>query len=288
MSQPVQILCSTGTLTRDPDRMGYRAVLSHGPTLAIDALELLYYAEWDPNEVVEHLVGSGLRFRAVHAEKGIGPLLGGAASADRERALERLAVNAAVARLVGADLVVLHLWGLPGSDEHFARNLDALGQCLDIAARHGVDLAIEAIPCAASDPLTRVRQALDRDARGLVALDTEFLALHGQLDAALAADWLWPVSPHASPVRHIHIKDFDGHMHGPEGKRRYLFPGEGNLDLVGFCRGLAARNFQGNLSLEASAVTPDGEIDVSRLRYGVAALAALVEAAWSNRPPVAV
>ena len=55
-------------------------------------------------------------------------------------------------------------------------------------------------------PLENVRRALERDDRCRVTLDTEFLAHHAELDAALADDALW------ERVAHIHVKDYAGSL----------------------------------------------------------------------------
>jgi len=39
MSQPTQLLCSTGAFSRYPNYTDYRAVLKYGPQLAVDGFE---------------------------------------------------------------------------------------------------------------------------------------------------------------------------------------------------------------------------------------------------------
>ena len=65
-------------------------------------------------------------------------------------------------------------------------------------------------------------------------------------------------------MQHVHVKDFDGRLR-LGGKRRYLLPGEGRLDLQGFLNGLADRGYSGGLTLEATAVGDDGALDPERL-----------------------
>ena len=65
-------------------------------------------------------------------------------------------------------------------------------------------LTAETIPCSAATPLENVKRAVDTDERCRVTLDTEFLADHGQLEAALADGELWPY------VAHVHVKDDGG------------------------------------------------------------------------------
>ncbi|HEY8192929.1 MAG TPA: TIM barrel protein, partial [Gaiellaceae bacterium] len=97
-------------------------------------------------------------------------------------------------------------------------------------------------------------------ARCRVTLDSEFLGFHGQLEQSVAADWLWE----DKFVHHVHLKDFDGRMRR-EGRRIYLLPGEGSLDLQGFLTGLDERGYAGAFTLEATAIDADGQLDSNRL-----------------------
>lgn len=282
MSKSWPVLCSTGAFTRERSNFpDYHAIPQYGPTLDVDGLELLFYRQWYEqfDQVAADLLASGLHFPVMHAEKSIGPALGRAEPEQRAEALRKLRENCRMGRQLGAGLLVLHLWGLPGSDEQFERNLSALGECLAIAADAGLALAIETIPCAQADPLTNIRRAIAQDSRAQVALDTEFLALHGQLDEALASDWLWQ----EGRVRHIHIKDYDGQMAEADGYRRYLHPGEGQIDFSRFFERLAQRGFAGTISLEATAVRRDGWIDLPKLH---ASLVDLRRLAVDGRRPL--
>jgi sugar phosphate isomerase/epimerase len=89
-----------------------------------------------------------------------------------------------------------------------------------------------------------------------VTLDTEFLALHGQLDRAHELGDL---------IAHVHVKDFDPSVWGTR-PRRYLLPGEGVLDLDAFLESLP---YDGTVTLEMSAVVNGGGIDAARLETAV-------------------
>ncbi len=285
MSKSWPVLCSTGTFTRERDAFDYRAILKYGPALDVDGLELLFYRQWyeQVDQIAADLRASELRFPAMHAEKSIGPALGSANPAEHAQALEKLAQNCRLAQRLGTEVLVLHLWGTPESDSYLERNLGSLGACNTLATDAGMALAIETIPCVQADPLTNVRRAIVRDERTRVALDTEFLAYHGQLEEALAADWLWQ----GQRVRHVHIKDYDGQMTDGEQRRRYLHPGEGEIDFAAFFAGLARRGFNGALSLEATVIGPALVVDLPRLQASLSALRALVAHALEAQKPAA-
>jgi sugar phosphate isomerase/epimerase len=285
MGNAWQVLCSTGAFTRERDAFDYRAILKYGPALDVDGLELLFYRQWyeQIDQIAADLGASGLRFPAMHAEKSIGPALGSADPAEQTRALEKLAQNCRLAQRLGTEVLVLHLWGTPESDKQLERNLGSLGACITLAADAGMALAVETIPCVQADPLTNVRRAIGQDARARVALDTEFLAYHGQLEEALAADWLWQ----GQRVRHVHIKDYDGQMTDGEQRRRYLHPGEGKIDFAAFFAGLAWRGFGGNISLEATVIGPALMVDLPRLQTSLSDLRMVVAQALESQKPAA-
>ena len=122
----------------------------------------------------------------------------------RQRRSGRLERNCRLAAALGATIVVLHLWELPVGDRRLEENLALLPACLDVAETFGLTLAVETIPCSVDSPLENVHRAIEADERCRVTLDTEFLALHGQLEAALADDVLW------ERVAHVHVKDYAG------------------------------------------------------------------------------
>jgi sugar phosphate isomerase/epimerase len=263
-------------VTRGPNWTDHAAILRYGPGIPADGLELVVFRSWyeDLERVTDDLRSSGLRFPVVHAEKSIGAPLASNDAAEVDEALERLARNCRLARTIGAATLVLHLWELPKGDTAFERNLALLPALADLVAGHGLVLGVETIPCTLGTPLENVRRAVERDPRCGITLDTEFLAVHDQLNAALDADWLWE----PGLVRHLHVKDFDGAMRSVDGDRRYLLPGDGSLDLAGFLTGIRERGFQGTVSLEASVLDGGtGAVDVTRLAPALAWLRSVLE-----------
>jgi len=258
----MRILCSTGVFTRGSDPLSHEVIPRYGPQFAVDGFEVIFYPRWYPqqDEVVRALRASRLAFPVIHVEKGIGEVFGSSHLDEQEQGIVRFEHNCRFGREIGAHLAVLHLWGLPQSDTHFERNLGLLTRCLDMAQRYGLELAIETIPCTASDPLSNVKRAFERDARSRVALDTEFLAMHHQLAGVFEATWLWQ----AALVKHVHLKDFDADAHASE-DRRYLHPGDGQIDFRRFLRQLRAAGFDGTMSLKARGIDSEGQVEVARI-----------------------
>jgi sugar phosphate isomerase/epimerase len=190
-----------------------------------------------------------------------------------EPGLHMLEANCRLGKTLGTRLLVLHLWGWPELDDNIERNLHTLGRCLDLTERYSLELAVETIPSRRFDPLSNVRRAVAQDARTKIALDTEFLAHHHQLEEALDTAWLWR-EPYVS---HIHIKDYDQTSFSRENSRRYLHPGEGDIDFAHIFATLKAHGFHGNISLEASALSHDGQVNIDQLRRSTSILRELIK-----------
>jgi sugar phosphate isomerase/epimerase len=259
----MRILCSTGAVTRHPTRADHR-LIADVRDLPCAGFELSIYPGWiaEVETVADDLALLHLPIATAHAEKAVGARL---SEGDRA-AVERLERSARLAAWVGAGLLVLHLWELPLGDRQLERNLDLLPACADVAEAAGLTLGVETIPCSVGSPLANVSRAVEREPRCVAVLDTEFLALHGEFDAAPDA---------GLPVGHVHVKDFDGEIRHGDPRTRYLLPGEGALDIDGFLDRLLAGGYGGAVTLEPSAVDADGGLDRSRLTEIAGALRAL-------------
>jgi sugar phosphate isomerase/epimerase len=259
----VQVLCSTGAFTRSSDPRSHEVILRYAQEFVADGLEIIFYPRWyqDQEPIVRALRRCSLPFPVLHGEKSIGDCFSSSLASEREQGVLRFEQNCAFAQQLGAQIAVLHLWGMPSSDLQLERNLQPLTRCLDLAEQYGLVLAIETIPCTYADPLSNVKRAVEHDPRARVALDTQFLVWHDQLEAVFTASWLWQ----ARVVRHIHLKDNEGPFGSKEG-RHYLHPGEGQIDFRRFVRQLRAAEFDGALSLEARAIDQEGGVDVARIQ----------------------
>jgi sugar phosphate isomerase/epimerase len=258
----MRVLCSTGVFTRTSDPLSHEAILRYAPQFAVDGFEVIVYPRWYTalEAVSRVLSNSDMVFPVIHIEKGVGEKFGSGDAGMREQGITDFARNCDFARRIGARLAILHLWGLPESDTHLERNLGLLSRCLDIAEQYGLDLAVETIPCVAADPLANIERAYARDSRMCVALDTEFLAMHDQIENVFETAWLWQTRL----VKHVHLKDFVV-ARGAAPERRYLHPGDGQIDFERFMRQLRRANFDGALSLEARGIDGDNNVEVERI-----------------------
>ncbi len=259
----MQVLCSTGAFTRSSDPRSHELILEYSQEFIADGLENIFYPRWyqEPERIVSALGSCKLPFPVLHMEKSIGECFGSNQPAEQELGVLRFEQNCIFAHQLGIQIVVLHLWEMPSSDMHLEQNLQSLARCLDLAEQYRLTLTIETIPCTYADPLSNVQWAVEHDSRARVALDTEFLAWHNQLEAVFTASWLWQ----GKVVRHVHLKDHNGLSNQRKGLN-YLHPGEGEIDFRRFVQQLKAAGYDGALSLEARAIDSEGRVDVKRIQ----------------------
>jgi len=257
----VEPLCSTGCFSRDPELSSIDLVTSGMRKLRGTSFEVIFYSTWfdTATTIAREIIATGSSTPVLHAEKSIGPAFATGSRAEVAAAIGKFRLNCRFARAIGARLVVLHLWGLPHSDSRLERNLAAPPRLLETASRYGLTLSIETLLCQVGTPLDAVARCLEVDPRVKVTLDTAFLAMHDQLDAAIADDRLWPAG-----VDHVHLKDYADPSRG-WGTASYLHPGQGVLDLSAFIEGVSARGCIDTVTLEAPALREDNTPDLARI-----------------------
>jgi sugar phosphate isomerase/epimerase len=213
---------------------------------------------------------------SLHSEKRIGAALGSPDPEVRERGEARFRLNVDLAQALGAPLLNVHLWDLPESDCCLERNIATLQDWLPRAEAAGVQVALETTPCRLSNPLDNIVRALEElEDRCRVTLDVEFLAWHGCLERALEHPALG-----GEVVSNVHLRDYDGSPFDGSGRRRYVNPGDGELDLAGIVRRLLDRGYRGPFTFEGSCPSrPAEEGDLSEVNGYLAYIRRLLEAA---------
>lgn len=257
-----RILCSTGAFSRDPDRTIPREIADHAQLIDCDGFELIFYPAFyeDVELCIRNLKPVAHLMQSLHTEKSIGPLLGEAVSDAINRGLARLETNARFAHELGIERLVLHLWGLPGSDQDIERNMAQIDASQEIVTRHGCHLSIESIPCLRETPVKHLETISDLHPEMPFTLDTEFLQMHGQLQQALESPAVF------SRTEEIHIKDAGEALNDQNGKRIYLHPGEGVIDFDQVADHTVAAAHAIDWCLESSSVSADGSINGTQLQ----------------------
>lgn len=227
-----------------------------------DGFELIFYPSfYECLDEFQHLPPSSQeRLISLHTEKSIGPLLGSSSKSNIQMGLDRLQINARLAQHLNIERLILHLWGLPDSDEHIERNLAQLDAAFEIANDSSVTLTIESIPCVRHTPSSHLRFIADTHPNSRFTLDTEFLAMHDEISTAMEDLSI------LGRTDEIHIKDFNGSLIDSNGKRIYLHPGEGTIDFGYVCKKASSLPQIIDLCLESTSVEANGSVNISQVQ----------------------
>lgn len=266
------VLCSTGALItrfngRDPGLLR-----EFWPHIEADGLEFMIYPSWDGRlfeevaKVESFKREQNVKIPVLHADKRIGELLSQGSDDEIKEAGERFIANCLIAERLGAELMVLHLWGGPASDGHIERNIDVLGNYMRTAERHGLLLTVENVICGGKTPLVHMRSIMDRYSDAVFTVDTKMAEFHLELPETLADDRLWD-----GRVRHLHVNDYGGGLKDfNDLKVRHI--GEGHVDFPAFFRAVKARGYRGWATVESTSVRQDGTVDFEKLNRSLNAV----------------
>lgn len=259
-----KILCSTGALITRKNNRDHRLLREMAPRIPCDGFEFLMYDSWYPawEQVAEDVARMGLWIPVLHADKGIGEMISQGEDGDNERAQELFEINCKMAQRLGAEKLVLHLWGGLASDSHIEDNIQQYFLLKNTARRHGLFLTVENVVCNRENPLVHWKRLAEEDPDVAFTLDVRFARFHGQLDLVFTDEyrWLWE-----SAVQHVHLSDYCGGLMEWDKLKYCLHPGEGNINYEQLGADLHRVNYDNTITLESTSVLPDGSIDFAKL-----------------------
>ena len=259
-----EIFCSTGALLTRQNNRDWRLLQKAAPKIPCSGFEFLMYDSWYPvwEQVADEVSRMGLRIPVFHVEKGIGERISRGEEGDSERAGELFEINCKMARGLGAEKLVLHLWGGMASDSHIEDNLRQYFRLKETAERYGLLLTVENVVCNRENPLAHWKELAQADPEAVFTLDVRFASFHGQLDLVFsdACRWLWE-----GPVQHVHISDYRGGLTEWSQLKYCLHPGEGHIDYEKLAADLNRVGYDNTFTLESTSVLPGGVIDFEKL-----------------------
>ncbi len=262
-----RIYCSTGAFIGPYNNFDYYLIPETARQLHCGGLELMVEpALYDMiPDAPEFLAKSGVNFGVIHSDKRIGVMLSEGGEDNRAEAFRRLELCSLAGEMIGAEKLVLHLWGGPNSDNNIGYMIDALEEMYPITRRHGLELVIENVPCVHSDPLTRWKEIKERTADPSFIFDTRFAALHEQLEDVFKQGWF-----DRGEIHHMHVSDFAGPAHSFKALRPIYMPGDGTIgkDFAPLLRRISSI-YPGTVTLESPALSTDGTIDIDELNRGL-------------------
>lgn len=242
-----------------PNGRDYNLLKVFVPQLRCDGLEFMMYSTWQEQrpEIVKVLKELNVPIPVLHCQKGIGEDI---AEGNCKEGLARFEADCNMAREIGADKVVLHLWNGKISDSHMDRTLAAVPELVSTADSCGVSLAIENVVCAVSNPLTHWDELLTQYNGFYFTFDTKMAAFHGELEkmADRASERFW------DKIIHIHVNDFAGGV--LEWSKLSTLPiGAGNIKFEPFFEQVKLHGYGGAFTVEATSFDRTGAVNIKQL-----------------------
>lgn len=259
-----KILCSTGALIGRPNNRDYRLLKEIVPQLSCDGLEFMMYSTWyeEVEELLQTLKALQIEIPVVHCEKHIGEDISIGGDENFIDAYRRFTINCRLARELGAEKVVMHLWDGITSDANFQNNIQAYAHLRKIAEQYQVNLLVENVVCNRKSPMEHWRELRTIYPDIHFIFDTKMAAFHNQLELLYEEEyaWLWK----EGHICHYHVNDYaGGYM---DWKNLRTLPiGKGHIDFRRFFSYLRERNYQGTLTVESTAFGADGRVDIEML-----------------------
>ncbi len=259
----MEILCSTGALLGRPNGRDYRLLADLSKQLSCDGYEFMVYRTWYPEEkeLLDFMQKLSLNIPVVHCEKEIGESISKGGDEARD-ALLRFETNCRIARHLGAEKMVIHLWGGLTSDSNFQNNIDAYPIFAETCEKHGMTLLVENIVCNHLDPMTRWRELYDKYPDISFVFDTKMSEFHSQTELLYGKDYSWLTNE--KHIEHFHLNDYaGGYM---EWSRLQTLPiGAGHVDFEKFFTFVKSIGYDGTCTVESTAFDENGVVDIAML-----------------------
>ena len=257
-----RILCSTGAIITRRNNRDYTLLGTIVSQLqGADGLEFMMYQSWrDQAEGLKRAL-SDFRVPVFHMTKQIGEWV---SLGNMEEAIPLFRADCDLAKAIGAETLVLHLWSGQASDQHIERNVAAYPVLREIADGYGLLLTVENVLCNTRDPMTHLRTLADAYPDIAFTFDTKMAAFHSQLDDLYKPEnaWLWP------RIRHFHVNDYaGGHMDWANMSVKAL--GKGHIDFDRFFAFVRGMGYTGDFTCEATAVDEDGTIRYDEMNHNL-------------------
>ena len=259
-----KILCSTGAIIGIPNGRDFRLLEPLSKKLTCDGFVFMMYSSWyeQIEEIKTFLQGLGLFIPVLHCEKSIGEYISKESPEELAEAFRRFEINCDLAKAIGAEKLVLHLWSGHVSDSNFQSNLAAYPCLREIADSYGLVLGIENVVCNVENPMKHLCElrAAYPDIR--FVFDTKMAAFHEQLDLLYEKEyeWLWK----DGHICHYHVNDYGG-GYMDWSNLRTLPIGKGKVDIEKFFAFIRKIGYDGDYTVEATAFDREGVVDVEML-----------------------
>ena len=268
-----RILCSTGALIGRPNGRNYYLLKDCVERIDCDGFEfMLYDDKYDKiDETAELLTSLKKPFPVFHIEKGVGDLVSRNEPGDTELACKMFEINCDLAKRIGSEKLVIHLWSGIDSDKDFPHNVEMYRVLREAAERFGLLLTVENVVCNVADPMTHMKELIALFPDVTFTFDTKMAEFHGQLEELYLPENRY-VFDH---VVHMHINDYKGAVKDWSCLKT-LHAGDGQIDfdrLFGFIK---ESGYQGDFTIESTSFDKTGVIDFDKMNATIAKIRGLL------------
>ena len=263
-----RILCSTGAIIGKASSDNFALLKRLSKELTCDGFEFIiefhmYEAEYEDVEEQKRLLKElSLCIPVVHCDKIIGEYISIGGEEKTAEAYRLFEINCDFANGIGAEKLVLHLWGGMASDGQIENNIAAYSRLREIADRYGLDLLVENVVCNTENPMKHLQELREAYPDIHFLFDTKMAAFHEELDLLYEKEyeWLWK----EGHIHHYHVNDYAG-GYMDWAKLSALPVGTGKLDFERFLAFLRSTGYDGDITTEGVAFDDEGNVDVELL-----------------------
>ena len=211
----------------------------HVKNAGYETIELWYsnHPDWVRNTIQEALDDLSLQAYSIHLPKFL-------VTFDEKQFNEAVHSTFSFIEALGLKVAVLHL---PEQDQlsssRWAKRYDILlNETEDVECM----LTFENVPYITDVDRYILDEIQKHSNRSLgITIDMEFMHLNG-------SDMNWLTTAFGNRIANIHFRDSDGNLLGEDGRRHYLIPGEGEIDLRKAVKTLHSSGYKGPLTVEVS------------------------------------
>lgn len=254
-----KILCSTGTLLGRPNGRDFTLLCDIVPKLHCDGLELLMYDTWYDKikDLSSTMKKIPLPVFVFHLEKTIGEDI---SHYRLDTALNKMETNCALAKELGAEKLVLHLWNGIISDKNIDYNIDCYKYLEEIADKYELTLTVENVVCSNQSPMAHLCALIEKYPHIKFTYDTKMADFHKEQDLIYNPNYRHVVNNFA----HLHVNDRLGE-YKDWSNLRVLHIGHGSVDFDKFFSFMKSVGYKGDYTTEATSFNQEGKINIDLL-----------------------
>ncbi|TFG32398.1 sugar phosphate isomerase/epimerase [Candidatus Thorarchaeota archaeon] len=211
----------------------------HVKNAGYDSVELWYsnLPIWVKGTLQETLDDLSLHAYSIHLPKFL-------TAFDEKEFSDTIQSSFELVKTLGLKVAVLHL---PEQDQLTSSRWEKRYETLLLEAENAdCMLTFENVPYIKDVDKYILEEIKKHNNRSLgITIDMEFMHLNG-------SDINWLTTEFGNRIANIHFRDSDGRLLGDDGRRHYLIPGEGEIDLPKTVRTLHRTGYRGPLTVEVS------------------------------------